>query len=124
MNFSNLFLKTKIVEVQGVSLTLKKWTYGFVIRNNLIRQQLFGDAENKVPVPTLDQIYDFYAEQVFEGLVSWDIRREEDQTPFELTKENVKLVIAKYADFHLETANAIAQFNSGVDEETKKNLKK
>ena len=122
MTFSNLLLKTKKIEIQGVNVVIKKWSVGFTIRNGLVRQDLFGNEDIKVPTPDLDKLYDYLAEQVFEGLVSWDIATEDNQ-PYELTVENVKNVIVRYRDFHDDLIKEISAFNSSVTEEAKKKSK-
>lgn len=116
MSFKNLLLVSKEVEVQGVHLTLKKWSLGFSMRNSIVRASLF---DNPTAAPSLDAIVDYLGAQVFEGVVSWDIKHE-DGLPYALTLENCKAVVSLYTDFHLELFKAISEFNNSIPATSKK----
>lgn len=90
------------------------------MKNSITREGLFGDENGKPPTPpTLEAIVEYLAGQVFEGLVSWDIKHEDGQ-PYPLTMDNCKNVVSLFTDFHLELFKAIGDFNNGIPADTKK----
>ena len=113
-------MRNKSVSIDGIDLVITKWQVGFLNLDSATALELFGDADNKpTHKPTIEELQDFFVEKVLKGLISWNIKFDDD-SPVPLDKENVRIIAVKYPSFFYKVINAIRDFNALPDEEIKK----
>ncbi len=123
MNISGILQQTKVTEVEGKKLTLKKYPLGFMeyLRmKSLEGKSLTYEGRSLKKVESFG-VYDasIYADQLYQGLNSWELI---DETGYaiELTSEACLTLVEDYPDFAQSIIKEINLFNSPISKETKK----